>query len=104
MATKLRLDPSPTFVATVEVPVPGEKAVPVKMTFKHMSRDQLESHMKSKESLTDADAILTVASGWDLEEEFNAENIDKALQSYHAFGRVVLSTYINELMQLRRGN
>lgn len=103
---KLVLKPAPTFTKAVPVPVHGGDAVPVVFTFKHRTRDDFLAWLNepSKEGRSDVEAIMDVASGWELAEPFDAENVGVLVQNYMGAGRVVIETYINELTGARRGN
>lgn len=105
MAVKLTLNPSPTFKATVEVPLPGGKAAQVGFEFVHMKVDEFDSWLKSR---TDDDtwpkSIMHIAKSWDLDIPFDEENLTTMCNNYHAFGRRVLQRYTDELVGSRLGN
>lgn len=95
---KLRLDPNPTFPATVIVPVAGDAPVQVKITFKHRTKDQLQEFTRSRADKTDADSILAMACAWDLEEPFTEQNIEKMCQNYIAAPLEIYKAYLAELL------
>jgi hypothetical protein len=45
-----------------------------------------------------------MASAWDLDDEFNADNIDRLLQNYGGSGRSIFDTYLRELNGARAKN
>lgn len=100
----LKLQPNPTFFAKVMVPVPGGKAEPVKFEFRHKTRDQLASWLKSEEERDDTAALLEIAVGWDLADPFNAENVGFLVQNYIGSAKAVVETYLEELTKARLGN
>lgn len=83
---KFTLQPNPTFKAKVEIPVPGALVSEVEFTFRFRDRDKLTDLMKR---ITEQDRVATVmemATGWELSDEFNADNI-----------RLMDTTYIGAL-------
>lgn len=47
--TKLKLNPEPTFKATVGIPVPGVGNVDVEFTFKHRTRKAITDFLEAKQ-------------------------------------------------------
>ena len=101
---KLILTASPTFNAKVMIPVPGAKPVPVVFTFKGRTKDAFKAFLENMADKEDVDAILLVASGWDLEDAFGEENVEKLVQNYIGSAKAILETYIGELAAARLGN
>ena len=101
---KLTLTASPTFKATVKIPVPGGKAAPVEFKFNGQTKDQFKAWLEKLADMEDLDALMEIVSGWDLEDPFNADNVSQLLQSYVGAARVILETYINEISAARLGN
>ncbi|MFE1815631.1 phage tail assembly chaperone [Metapseudomonas otitidis] len=103
---KFVLDPAPTFKAHVDISQHGGGAVPVLFEFKHRTRDALDKFLEEAKSaeMSPVDEVLAVAVGWELEDAFNAENIEKLLQNYQGAGIAVARTYIQEIRQVRLGN
>jgi hypothetical protein len=105
---KLTLRSDPTFLATVQIPVPGTYPEPVKFTFKHRSKDELRAFMKAQDDadpkMEDIDLVMSMAEGWDLDDPFNRENVDRLLQKFHAAATAISTSYIRELTQARLGN
>lgn len=104
MSAKFKLDPNPTFDAPVPVPVHGKGTHNVRFTFKHMSKDQLADVSASAKDMTEVESIKAVALGWELDDEFNDENIQKLIQNYQGAGSAIISTYLSEIRQARMGN
>jgi len=101
---KFSLNPSPTFKAVVAIPVPGGKAVDIEFVFKHRPREEFKEFMDSMEGRDDVELMMDIVSGWDLEDAFNAENIEKLTQNYLGSGHAVVEKYISELTRVRAKN
>ena len=105
---KLTLQANPTFKTVVGIPVPGEKDVaPVEFIFKHRTKSELkvwrEAINLDDEGIT-LEHILDIAQGWDLPDEFNAENVTRMLDQYPGSGLAIFAKYISELQDARLGN
>lgn len=105
---KFSLSVAPTFEATVAIPVPGKAAADVKFTFKHRDRQAFRALMDSlspdSEERSDVDLVLDIASGWDLEEPFDAEHVGQLLDRYIGSGAAILNTYMREQTGARQKN
>lgn len=103
--TKFTLNPKPTFKKKVPLPVPGDGFESVEFTFKHRSRDEYREFLDGlKDRTDDVELLMDIASGWELEDAFDAENIGRLVQGYVGSARAVLGTYIDELSKAREGN
>lgn len=106
----LKLKPDPTFWAAVSIGMPGAEPQVVKFEFLHMSKDKFESYRENATPVNDAQAVMRVAKNWDVIAEgetvapFTEENINEFLKNYHAAGRAIARTFVNELLQVRVGN
>ena len=101
---KLSLVAKPTFVSKVSIPVAGEKPVTVTFTFKARTRDAFKAFVESLADREDVDVILDVASGWDLEDAFDKDNIELMTQSYLGAARAIIEAYLSELTAARAKN
>lgn len=103
---KLSLTQKPTFTRDVMIPVPGEQAVAVKFTFKAKTKDEFKEFVERlrSQSTDDLDIILEVASGWDLEDPFDRDNVKKLEQNYLGSAQAILSAFNAELSGARLGN
>lgn len=101
---KFTLTASPTFTSKVSIPVPGSKAVPVEFKFKGRTKDEFKKFLETMTDHEDLHVVLEMASGWDLEDVFNEDNVEKLLQNYIGSGRAIIEKYINELSAARLGN
>lgn len=101
---KFNLTAAPTFKADVSITVPGGKSVNVEFTFKHRAKEQFREFVEGLEGREDVDVIGDIASGWELEEPFNAENIEKMAENYLGSARAIIETYMRELSGARAKN
>lgn len=104
MATKFKLDPNPTFKAKVQIPVPGSRPAEVEFEFKHFTRDEYASIFTGETAPTDKDLIVKVTKGWELDDEFNAENVERLLQNYQGAAAAIIKKFADELIPVRLGN
>lgn len=102
--TKLSLDVLPTFKATVSIPVAGGNAADVIFTFKHRTRDEFKEFSENLQGSEDIDVILDIASGWDLDEPFDADSLKKLVQRYMGSANAIVTVYMNELTGARVKN
>lgn len=101
---KFNLTATPTFKEQVAIAVPGGKSVNVEFTFKHRSKEQFKEFIEGVEGREDVDVIKEVASGWELDEPFNDENITKMTENYMGSARAIIETYMRELSGARTKN
>ena len=102
---KLKLDPEPTFRAKVPVPIPGAGTADVEFTFKHRTNKALQAYIEAIESdQPDAKIVMDVATGWDLDDAYTPENVEKLCESYAGAGLAVFQTYVRELRGARAKN
>lgn len=101
---KLKLNPDPTFKRPVGLTTHDGQVVQVEFTFKHRDREaakKLDKELKGKE---DADVILLVACGWELEDEFNAKNLKVLAKNYMSAALEIFHEYLRALNGARLGN
>lgn len=101
---KLKLVPDPTFKAKVPIPVPGGKTTPVEFTFRYRNADEMAEFGKTLEGREDLDLMLDIASGWDLAEPFDKDNVGLLLKSYAGCAWPILRTYMDELNAAKEKN
>lgn len=102
---KFSLSIAPTFKRKVAIPVPGEKPADLEFIFKHRTREAFKDFMESlKDDREDVSVIMDIASGWDLEDAFDADAIEELTQNYIGSARAIIEAYINELTNARVGN
>lgn len=102
---KLKLVATPTFTAKVGIPVAGEGLADVSMVFKHRTKSALMKFIEENtEKNMDADTFMSMVSGWDLEEEFNKQNVEALLEIHAGSGRATLDAYWRELLDAKIKN
>ncbi len=101
--TKLKLAAEPTFKAKVAIPVPGGESADVEFTFKHRTRDQVVEWLEKRDT-SDIDSVKDCAMGWDLDDEFNDENVTRLCQNYLGAGFAIVTAYLSELRGARAKN
>ena len=101
---KLSLTPNPTFKAKVGISVPGKGKVPTEFTFRHMSRKDLLAWIEASKDKADVDCILEVATGWELDDEFNRENVEALCDTYLSAGAEIVGDWMQELRGARAKN
>jgi hypothetical protein len=105
MSSKFQLDASPTFTAAVNIPMHGQGSTPIAVKFKHRDREQMKALIEAhKEDVTNVRAVLDVAVGWDLDDEFNEENVAKLDRNYQGAALAITTKYMTEIYQARLGN
>lgn len=97
MTNKLNLNPEPTFSIPVRFPVPGSAPVPVRLTFKHRDRTELEAFVKPGKKRTDAEMFMQMVEGWELDDAFTKKNVDILLAKYMGIALTTFEAYIDEL-------
>lgn len=102
--SKLKLVAEPSFKATVEIPVAGGEVVLVLFTFKHKTKTQLDEFIKSREGKSDADSMMEMCSAWELEDEFNRQNVETLLENRIGAALATYRTYVQELVGARTKN
>lgn len=101
---KLSLNAAPTFKAKVAIPVAGGKPADVEMVFKHRTKKQIKEFLAEIADKEDTALVLDMVSGWELEDPFSAESVDKLLDSYPGAALAIHRKYLDELYGQRLGN
>lgn len=104
MTSKLKLQPNPTFKCKVEIPVPGGESVPAVFEFKHYSVSGVEEFWKEAAGKPDLDIAASLVVGWDLEDEFSADNLQTLLNNYPGSAAALINAHTAELFRARQGN
>lgn len=102
--SKFSLAVKPTFAALVAIPVAGGDAEKVEFTFKARTKDEFSEFIAAVKDMEDVELVQQVASGWGLEDAFEAKNIELLCQNYLGAARAIVEKYIAELTQARLGN
>ena len=104
---KLKLNPNPTFKHIIDIPIAGsDEPAQIEFTFKAMTQKNLHKYLieLGQTKNPDVEALMDIASGWNLEEVFSAENVQIFDQNYIGAAGLVFNAYINELTKARLGN
>lgn len=101
---KLTLVASPTFKHHVSIPVPGGKPASVEFTFKARSKTDFKEFVGAMGDREDIDVIMDLASGWDLAEPFDRENVEKMTELYIGSAMAIIETYVRECTGARAKN
>ena len=101
---KLSLALAPTFKANVLIPVPGKKPVSIEFTFRGRTRNDFKAYIETMTDREDVDILLETISGWELEDDFNADTVEQLTQVYPGSGRAIIEKYIQEVSGARLGN
>ncbi|OAM26211.1 hypothetical protein A7P96_00610 [Eikenella sp. NML03-A-027] len=104
MASKLKLQPHPTFKCKVDIPVPGAGVVEAVFEFKHKGLNELERFWADNVDNPDPKVAEALVVGWELEDEFTTDNLRTLLDNYPGAARALISAYSEELITARRGN
>ncbi|RRD90430.1 phage tail assembly chaperone [Conchiformibius steedae] len=99
---KLKFQPNPTFKLLVSVPIAGQlEDEEVTFTVKYLTRKQLgEMVEKADESLYDylCRSLKYLVVGWDLDVEFNEQNLDILLDNYPQIPERFKDKYLKEYL------
>lgn len=123
---KFKLIQKPTFKATVLIQRAGYNAEKVEFEFKYLDRTALaelytgwnERHAELGKQVGDmdlkafttaqidlqADQLLDVVVGWDIEEKFTPENVRILVNSINSAPKAVLNAYGEAFSEARLGN
>jgi hypothetical protein len=103
---KLNLEPEPTFVAKVEIPVAGEgRADVISITFKYRTRKELTAFVDTRHEHSDVESFLDMVTSWDIDNlPFTRENVERLLEVRIGAAGAVYNKYLEELTKARQGN
>lgn len=100
---RLKLNPDPTFKSKVAVPVPGGTAE-VECVFTYRDRKAAQAWMEAGKDAADVDALLGCMEGWDLDDEFSRDSVQKLCDTYPGAANAIIGRYLRELAGIRQGN
>lgn len=100
----IKLEPNPTFWATVTIQPPGEgKAFDIKCQFRHKTTEQRDEFAKSTKN--DLDAVREILVDWkDDAVSYSDDVLAVLVANYPGAAVAFIATYLRELMGSRRGN
>lgn len=98
----LSLVPPETFEIPVHLPRAGRPPAIVRFTFRRRSRSEMLAMSQEFQRLDDAPAVLKVAIGWDLADEFNVENVRALCENLPGAGYAIVQAFYSECFGVRR--
>ena len=101
---KLSLSVAATFKSSVSIPVPGGKSADIEFIFKHRTRAAFKEFVETLPGAEDVDVLMDIASGWDLDEPFGKDSVEKLVERYMGSAHAVLEVYLAELTGARAKN
>ncbi len=127
MAKKFSIKRDPTSTTDVFLPSPGQEPVKVNFTFKWMDRKSLvafnaerfkfgEDFSKKYEEKASSEELAqfaidfevpqlkSIIAGWDIEEEFNDENLRALVESGSELPAAIVRGYLAAYEKAREGN
>lgn len=100
---KLTLGALPDFNLPVKFIMPNGDEARIVFRVKHRPANEVQD-LYDREDVKDADFITELASGWDLEEDFNEENVLTLIRYYPAAALSLAATYLQALAGQRVKN
>lgn len=92
-----KLDPNPTFWATVSIRVPGGIGK-FDIQFKHLLQAEREKYTESLKGKSNLDALAELIVGWrDVDAEYSRDNLERLLNEYPDAVRAITSCYWEEI-------
>lgn len=102
--TKFKLVAEPTFKSTVFIPRPGQENGQIELTFKHYKLNDITKFEDELKDKSVVEFVMKIVTDWNLEEEFNKNNIDILLNNYPAAVQAITDTYYKEIFGQREKN
>jgi hypothetical protein len=100
-----KLQPNPTFFATVDIPVPGGEPMPLEVEFRHMRREQAIEFARGLGQREPLESMREVVCGWrGADVEFSADALADLHSNYAGAADRILTAYLDELRGARRKN
>lgn len=96
------LGTGPTFELTVDIPRPGHEPARIRFAFRYRGRAELHELTARLEKLEDSRAVGEVITGWDLEDEFTAQNIRALCETLPGAGYAIVQAYLDASFGTRR--
>ena len=95
MASKLKLQPNPTFRIFASIHIPGQlEKETVAFEVKALSESALSSGENDE---TTVEFCRRVVTDWDIDAPFTQENLTLLLDNYPSAPRAILNAYLKEL-------
>lgn len=100
---KLKIAPMPDFKLPVKFKLPNGDEATIVFTVKHKKSTEIQE-LYQREAMRDAEFITEIATGWNLEEEFNEENAAALVEYYPAAALALMGSYLGALAGQRVKN
>ena len=94
---KLKLVALPEFDLPVSFNLPNGEKAEIKFKVKHLKASEVKELYTQKKEVKDHEFIQAIATDWDLEEEFNEENIKELVSLFPSSALALTSTYVQAL-------
>ncbi len=112
MAATFKIEPAPTFAATVKISAPGvAEPLPLELVFKWRSRSALAEWLKNADGKADPEFVGEALAGWgnvvdadDKPVPFGAEALAQLLDNFPAAADEITRAYLAELIEAREKN
>lgn len=92
-----RLDPNPTFWATVSIRVPGGIGE-LDLEFKHLLQAERERYTQDLAGKSNLDALDELIVGWrKVDADYNRDNLERLLNEYPDAVRAITTRYWEEI-------
>lgn len=101
---KLTLARLPDFKLPVKFTMPNGEEGSIVFTVRHMPANEFHDLYTSEAVVKDHEFIMNLATGWDLEEEFNAENAQLMVELFPGSAIALAGTYLQALAGQRVKN
>lgn len=101
---KFNLSRLPDFKLPVSFTMPNGVDAEIVFTVKHRSTTEMQELYGKADMLKDIDYIKEIVSGWDLDEEFNDENVLQLIQLFPGVVLKVSAAYMSALVGQRVKN
>lgn len=101
---KLTLGALPDFKLPVKFVMPNGDEAKIVFTVKHIKANEIQDLYSAEHTISDVEMITKLAVGWDLEEEFNEENIKELVSYFPASALALTGTYLAALAGQRVKN
>lgn len=103
MTSIFTIDPNPTFVIPVPLPVPGGSPVAVNFRFRHMSVDEYRQMLDESRALNEPAPVFLArfVDGWEGEKinaPFSAEALGKLVMNYPKAAKAIFGAFEAELI------
>lgn len=101
---KLTLGALPDFKLPVQFTLPNGEEDTIMFTVRHKKASEIQERYTADKPMTDVEMITFLASGWNLEDEFNDENVKQLLDYFPSVAIALTGSYMRALAGQRVKN